>query len=141
MYAYETDGLGNHLLMDDANIPSLLSIPYIGYVSTKHDPGCVISNNTRRFILSSENPYYYSGLAARGIGSDHTDPQYIWHLSLIAQGLTSNSSSEVSSANSRRERKDRRNEERVIISGCCVVLLLCRVLTRGCLDTNYLFSL
>lgn len=85
MYAYETDGLGQHNLMDDANVPSLLSIPYLGYAG-KDDP---IYQNTRRFILSRSNPYYYEGEAASGIGSPHTPERYIWHIALAMQGLTS----------------------------------------------------
>ncbi len=85
MYAYETDGFGNHLLMDDANVPSLLSIPYLGY-TTADDP---IYINTRNFVLSKANPYYSEGKYARGIGSPHTPAGYIWHIGLTMQGLTS----------------------------------------------------
>ena len=85
IYAYETDGNGNYNLMDDANVPSLLSIPYLGYVSAEDE----IYKNTRKFILSKENPYYYEGKAAKGIGSPHTPENYIWHISLSMQGLTS----------------------------------------------------
>lgn len=85
IYAYETDGFGNYNLMDDANSPSLLSIPYIGYKPTK-DP---IYQNTRRFVLSQDNPYYFVGKAAKGIGSPHTPPRYIWHIGLVMQILTS----------------------------------------------------
>ncbi len=85
IYAYETDGFGNYNLMDDANSPSLLSIPYLGYRSAA-DP---IYQNTRRFLLSEDNPYYVSGTAARGIGSPHTPPGYIWHIGLTMQILTS----------------------------------------------------
>ncbi|REE86477.1 hypothetical protein A8990_11086 [Paenibacillus taihuensis] len=91
MYAYEADGKGNYALMDDANVPSLLSIPYLGYAA-KDDP---IYKNTRRFILSSDNPYYYEGIRARGIGSPHTPPRYIWHISLVMQALTSTDEEEV----------------------------------------------
>jgi len=84
MYAYETDGFGNHLLLDDAGTPSLMSIPYIGY-TTIDDP---IYQNTRRFILSQDNPYYFEGKAAKGIGSPHTPDGYIWHMALSMQGLT-----------------------------------------------------
>ncbi|MEK0313248.1 glycoside hydrolase family 125 protein [Cohnella sp. 56] len=84
IFAYETDGLGAHLLMDDANVPSLLSIPYLGYVSAE-DP---VYANTRRFVLSAANPYYYEGTAARGVGSPHTPDGYIWHIALAMQGLT-----------------------------------------------------
>ena len=84
IYAYETDGLGNYNLMDDANVPSLLSIPWLGYT----DAGDEIYQNTRRFILSRRNLYYYEGTSAKGIGSPHTPDQYIWHIALTMQGLT-----------------------------------------------------
>ncbi len=90
IYAYETDGFGNYNLMDDANSPSLLSIPYLGYKPAE-DP---IYQNTRRFVLSQENPYYYVGQAAQGIGSPHTPPRYIWHISLVMQILTSTDEAE-----------------------------------------------
>ncbi|MGI6255889.1 MAG: glycoside hydrolase family 125 protein [Acutalibacter sp.] len=85
IYAYETDGFGNYNLMDDANSPSLLSIPYLGYKPAE-DP---IYQNTRRFVLSTDNPYYYEGLAAKGVGSPHTPGRYIWHIGLVMQILTS----------------------------------------------------
>ncbi len=91
IYAYETDGLGNYNLMDDANVPSLLSAPYLGYCRAD-DP---IYVNTRRFILSPDNPYYYAGSVLRGIGSPHTDPGYVWPISLALQGLTSDDPAEV----------------------------------------------
>ena len=89
VYACETDGLGNHLLFDDANVPSLLSIPYLGY---KNDE---IYKNTRKLILSPENPYYYEGKFAKGIGSPHTPENYIWHIALSMQGLTAENDSEI----------------------------------------------
>ncbi|CAG7654342.1 glycoside hydrolase family 125 protein [Paenibacillus allorhizosphaerae] len=90
IYAYEADGLGNCNLMDDANVPSLLSIPYLGYVSAD-DP---IYRNTRRFVLSEANPYFYKGQAAEGIGSPHTPDRYIWHIALAMQGLTADRTEE-----------------------------------------------
>ncbi|WP_270169330.1 glycoside hydrolase family 125 protein [Paenibacillus sp. SYP-B4298] len=91
MYGYETDGAGNYHLMDDANVPSLLSLPYLGYC-TSDDP---IYLNTRRFVLSDSNPYYYRGAEAEGIGSPHTPERYIWHISLAMQALTSLDQEEV----------------------------------------------
>ncbi len=91
IYAYEADGFGGYNLMDDANIPSLLSLPYLGCVS----PGDPVYKNTRRFILSKLNPYYYEGEFARGVGSPHTREGYIWHLALIMQGLTSDNEKEI----------------------------------------------
>ena len=85
IYAYETDGLGNYNLMDDANVPSLLSVPYLGYRPAT-DPAY---QRTRRFILSTDNPYYYEGAYARGVGSPHTPPGFIWPLALAMQGLSS----------------------------------------------------
>ena len=90
VYAYEVDGLGHVTLMDDANIPSLLSAPYFGYTK----PDSFVYKNTRRFLLSKDNPYYYVGSVARGIGSAHTTDGYVWPLALIMQGLTSTSDSE-----------------------------------------------
>lgn len=83
IYAYEVDGFGKYNLMDDANIPSLLSLPYLGYRGDAE-----IVQNTRRFILSEANPYYFQGKFARGIGSPHTPVNHVWHLSLVMQGMT-----------------------------------------------------
>ncbi|MFC6649601.1 glycoside hydrolase family 125 protein [Paenibacillus rhizoplanae] len=90
IYAYETDGLGHYNLMDDANVPSLLSLPYLGYTDENDE----VYRNTRRFILSEDNPYYYKGQVAEGIGSPHTPEGYIWHIALSMQGLTSPERSE-----------------------------------------------
>ena len=91
IYAYETDGFGNYTLMDDANSPSLLAIPYLGY-RPKDDE---VYRNTRRFVLSQDNPYYFEGTAASGIGSPHTPQDYIWHISLVMQILTSDDEEEI----------------------------------------------
>ena len=91
VYAYEVDGLGHSNLMDDANVPSLLSAPYLGYVDAS-DP---IYQNTRRLILSSDNPYYFAGKAAQGIGSPHTPAGFVWPIALIMQALTSTDPAEV----------------------------------------------
>jgi meiotically up-regulated gene 157 (Mug157) protein len=85
IYAYEVDGIGHANLMDDANVPSLLSAPYIGYLDV-HDP---IYQATRRFVLSPQDPYYYVGKDAAGIGSAHTPRGYVWPLALIVEALTS----------------------------------------------------
>lgn len=84
IYAYETDGLGNHNLMDDANIPSLLGLPYIGWCDETDE----IYANTRRFALSNDNPYFFRGSAITGIGSPHTPGKYVWPISLMTEGLT-----------------------------------------------------
>ena len=90
IYAYEVDGLGHHNLMDDANVPSLLAMPYLGYCRADNPTYLA----TRAFVLSTENPFYFRGKAASGIGSPHTPDQYIWPIALCMQGLTSTSRSE-----------------------------------------------
>lgn len=84
IYAYEVDGFGHANLMDDANIPSLLSIPYFGYLP-KSDK---LYQATRAFVLSSRNPYYYQGRIASGVGSPHTPRGYVWPLALVMQAYT-----------------------------------------------------
>lgn len=82
---YEVDGLGNSNFMDDANVPSLLSLAYLEYLD-KYDK---LYKNTRKAILSEKNHLYYEGKEARGIGSDHTPENYIWHIALSMQMMTS----------------------------------------------------
>ena len=85
VYACEVNGLGDYTFMDDANIPSLISAPYIGYLKADDE----LYLNTRRLLLSKENKFYYEGTAAKGIGSPHTKPGFIWHIALSMQGLSS----------------------------------------------------
>lgn len=84
IYAYETDGLGHYLIMDDGNVPNLLSTPYLHYTAMD-DPTYL---NTRKTVLSPENPYYFAGKYGKGLGSPHTPAHYIWHIALAIQGLT-----------------------------------------------------
>jgi len=91
IFAYEVDGFGSHFLMDDANVPSLLSLPYLGYCA----PDDPLYLRTRRFILSASNPYYAAGQAACGVGSPHTGLGTIWPIALMVQALTSRSEDEV----------------------------------------------
>ena len=91
IYAYEIDGFGNALFMDDANVPSLLSLPYLN-VCSKHDP---VYQRTRKFVLSSSNPYFFSGRAAEGIGGPHAGLDMIWPLGIIMRALTSDSDDEI----------------------------------------------
>ncbi len=90
VYAYEVDGLGHETLMDDANVPSLLSAPYLGYTK----PDSPVYKNTRRFLLSKDDPYFYVGKVASGIGSAHTNDGFVWPLALIMEGLTTTSEGE-----------------------------------------------
>ncbi len=77
--------------MEAANSPSLLSAPYLGYLKPENE----IYKNTRKFILSNSNPWYFDGAAAKGIGSPHTGSGKIWHISLIMQALTSTDPKEI----------------------------------------------
>lgn len=89
-YAYEVDGFGQYHFMDDANVPSLLSMEYLGYEPMDQK----VAENTRKVILSEINPYYYRGEQAKGIGSPHTPVEYIWHISMAMEGLTAKSKEE-----------------------------------------------
>lgn len=91
VYAYEVDGYGNHLFIDDANAPNLVSIPYFGFVPAS-DPAY---RRTRAFALSDSNPYFARGKAAEGIGSPHTGKRSIWHIGLIMRALTSTDEAEI----------------------------------------------
>lgn len=91
IYAYEVDGFGSTYLMDDANIPSLLSLPYLDAVSTD-DP---IYKNTRNFVLSTDNPYFYRGTAGEGIGGPHIGHDMVWPMSITMRALTSDSPEEI----------------------------------------------
>ena len=91
IFAYEVDGFGNRLLMDDANAPNLMSIPYIGFQPAINS----IYRNTRAFALSDSNPYFATGRAAEGIGSPHTGKRSIWHIGLIMRAMTSIDEAEI----------------------------------------------
>jgi len=91
IYAFEIDGFGNHLLMDDANVPSLLGLPYLDAMDVK-DP---IYQNTRKFVLSEDNPFFFKGKAAEGIGGPHVGMDMIWPMAIIMRGLTSTDPQEV----------------------------------------------
>jgi meiotically up-regulated gene 157 (Mug157) protein len=84
IFAYEVDGLGNSSIMDDSNVPSLMSAAYLGYVNNDD----AIYENTRATLLSNENPYYYEGEFMKGIGSSHTPENYVWPIAVAVQGLT-----------------------------------------------------
>ncbi|HEX9251107.1 MAG TPA: glycoside hydrolase family 125 protein [Ignavibacteriaceae bacterium] len=91
IFPYEVDGFGNKLFMDDANIPSLLSLPYLNAVEKADET----YNNTRKFLFSRNNPYYFEGKAGNGIGGPHAGLGKIWHLSVIMRGLTSTNENEI----------------------------------------------
>ncbi|KAB8416424.1 hypothetical protein FH972_024943 [Carpinus fangiana] len=92
VFAYEVDGYGSSILMDDANLPSLLALPVLGFLSRDNE----IYKNTRRMILHREgNPYYLTGRAFQGIGGPHIGPQHAWPLSLLVAAMTSDDDAEI----------------------------------------------
>ncbi|MGB7729896.1 MAG: glycoside hydrolase family 125 protein [Candidatus Acidiferrum sp.] len=91
IWAFEVDGYGNQLFMDDANIPGLLSLPYLGCCPATD----AVYQRTRRRVLSDDNPYFFKGIAANGIGGPHEGLNMIWPMALIAQAMTSNDEAEI----------------------------------------------
>lgn len=91
IFAYEVDGFGNKLFMDDANVPSLLALRYLDCCT----PDDELYRNTRKFVLTENNPYFFKGKFGDGIGSPHTLINKIWPISIIIQALTSNDENEI----------------------------------------------
>ena len=91
IYAYEVNGFGSYNLMDDANVPSLLSLPYLNAVKNTEP----VYINTRKMLLSTNNPFFFKGKAAEGIGGPHAGMDMIWPLSIIMRGLTSKDDNEI----------------------------------------------
>ena len=89
--AFEADGFGNHYFMDDANVPSLLSLPYLGAMSADNP----LYQNTREFVLSPSNPFFFKGTAAEGIGGPHVGQDMIWPMAITMRGLTSTDPQEI----------------------------------------------
>lgn len=93
VYAYEVNGYGSYNLMDDANVPSLLGLPYLDALPVS-DP---IYQNTRKMLLSLNNPFFFKGKAGEGIGGPHIGLDMIWPLGIIIRGMTSNNDKEIKS--------------------------------------------
>lgn len=91
IYAFEVDGFGSQMLMDDANVPSLLSLPYLEAVDAS-DP---VYQNTRKYVWSKANPFFFKGSAGEGIGGPHVGLGYIWPIAITIRGLTSNNDEEI----------------------------------------------
>jgi meiotically up-regulated gene 157 (Mug157) protein len=91
MYAYEVDGYGSQMLMDDANVPSLLALAYMGDVAIDDS----IYQNTRRFVLSKDNPWFFCGKAGEGIGGPHIGYDMIWPMSIMMRAFTSQDDKEI----------------------------------------------
>ena len=91
VYAYEVDGFGNATFMDDANVPSLLALPYLGCVADNDS----IYKNTRKLVWSEDNPYFFKGKAAEGIGGPHIGYDMVWPMSIIMRAMTSSDEREI----------------------------------------------
>lgn len=92
VFAFEVDGFGSSILMDDANLPSLLALPLLGFVPTSD----TVYQNTRQMILSKTgNPYYLTGRSFQGIGGPHIGPSHAWPMSLLVQAMTTNDDLEI----------------------------------------------
>ena len=91
IYAFEVDGFGNSYLMDDPNVPSLLALAYLGDVA----PDNPVYRNTRRFVLSDSNPYFFKGTAGEGIGGPHIGYDMIWPMSIMMRAFTSTDDNEI----------------------------------------------
>ena len=91
IYAYEVDGFGNKLMMDDANVPSLLAMAYLGDVD-REDP---VYQNTRRFVWSEDNPYFFRGEAAEGIGGPHVGRDMVWPMSILMKAFTASDDADI----------------------------------------------
>ena len=91
---YETDGYYNYNFMDDANVPSLLSMPYLGTID-RTDP---LYLRTRSFVLSRDNPYYFSGIMGHGVGSPHTGLNRVWPIAITMRALTASDDYDIVSS-------------------------------------------
>jgi len=100
VFAYEVDGFGNYSIMDDANIPSTLSLKYLAVDRGSHlDSNSAffktVYANSRKLVLSHRNPFFFKGKAAEGIGGPHVGMDYIWPMSIIMRGMTSTNDAEI----------------------------------------------
>jgi uncharacterized protein len=91
IYAFEVDGFGSHLLIDDSNVPSLLGLPYLDAVDV-NDP---VYQNTRKFVLSQDNPFFFRGKIAEGVGGPHVGMDMIWPMSIVMRARTTTDSDEI----------------------------------------------
>ncbi|MDR2282367.1 MAG: glycoside hydrolase family 125 protein [Sphingobacterium sp.] len=91
VYAFEVDGFGSYMMMDDANVPSLLALPYLESVDVKDE----VYQRTRNYILSKNNPFFFQGTAAEGVGGPHIGRDMIWPMAIIMRAFTSTDDNEI----------------------------------------------
>ncbi|MBQ9179012.1 MAG: glycoside hydrolase family 125 protein, partial [Prevotella sp.] len=94
IFAFEVDGYGNRLLMDDANVPSLLAMGYLGDIELDNE----IYQNTRRFVWSEDNPWFFRGKAGEGIGGPHIGYDMVWPMSIMMRAFTATDDAEIRSS-------------------------------------------
>ncbi|KAL1890663.1 hypothetical protein Cpir12675_005295 [Ceratocystis pirilliformis] len=94
MYAFEVHGFGGRNLMDDANIPSLLPAPFLGYLNAED----AVHQNTRKFVLSKQKPWYCDGHVINGVGGPHIKPGAAWPMSSTVQIMKSSNNTEIEKA-------------------------------------------
>ena len=91
MLPFEVDGRSNVYNMDDANVPSLLSLPMLGYMSANH----AAYKTTRDFVMSKENPYWFVGTQAEAVGGPHKGYDMGWPMAMVTRAMTSTDDDEV----------------------------------------------
>jgi len=91
IWAYEVDGYGNALKMDDANAPGLLSLPYLECCPMDD----ALYRRTRAFALSAANPYFFHGRAGEGVGGPHEGMNMVWPMSILMRAFTSKDEREI----------------------------------------------
>lgn len=95
VFAFEVDGYGSSIIMDDANLPSLLALPMMGFLERNNK----VYQNTRRMILErAGNPYYIEGRGFSGIGGPHIGLLHAWPMSRLVQAMTSDNDDEIMKA-------------------------------------------
>ena len=94
VFAYETDGYGNHLFMDDANLPSLLGLAYLRCVA----PDNPLWRTTAAAVWSEDNPWFFRGTAAEGVGGPHIGEGQVWPMGIIVRALSSSDEAVIAGA-------------------------------------------
>lgn len=94
VFAYETDGYGNHLFMDDANVPSLLGLAYLRCLPADYP----LWRTTADAVWSEANPWFFRGKAGEGIGGPHIGEGQIWPMSIILHALSSDDDAVIAGA-------------------------------------------